>query len=71
MKHEDIEAFNDAVEFEKRMQNPLPGTQLATINGTPYLHRACIPLDQIDFRNEEDLGQYSLFDQECEGMCGI
>jgi len=71
LKNEDIDSFNDAVEFEKQMQNPIPGTQLATVNGTPYLHRSCVPLDQIDFRNEEDLGQISLFDQECEGMCGI
>ena len=30
-----------------------------------------IPLDQIDFRNQQKVYQGSLFDDECEGYCGI
>lgn len=32
-----------------------------------YIHRSCMPLDQVDFK-EKDLG---LFELECEGGCGL
>jgi hypothetical protein len=32
-----------------------------------YLHRACRPIDQIDFTNENQMG----FALECEGGCGL
>jgi len=34
-----------------------------------YLTRQCIPLEDVDFRNEEDHGQLSLWGEECSGMC--
>jgi len=34
-----------------------------------YLSRERKPLSEIDFRNEEDHGQLSLWGEECEGMC--
>ena len=36
-----------------------------------YLHKSCKPLDKVDLRTEEEKGQYTLFDNECEGMCGL
>lgn len=36
-----------------------------------YMHRSCKPIDQIDFRNLEDMGQLNFFNNECEGMCGV
>ena len=36
-----------------------------------YLHPSRKPLDEIDFRNDIDRGQLSLWDEECEGICGI
>lgn len=35
-----------------------------------YMHKACVPLSQVDFRTPEDKGQYN-FLNECEGMCGL
>lgn len=35
-----------------------------------YLHDKCIPLDQIDFSEDEKQGQFK-FNNECEGMCGV
>jgi hypothetical protein len=35
-----------------------------------YMHRSCKPIDEVDFRNEEDCGQMT-FLSECEGMCGV
>jgi hypothetical protein len=41
-----------------------------------YLHKSCLPIDQVDFStpDEKDLkrGQHLMgFLQECEGMCGV
>lgn len=36
-----------------------------------YLHRQCIPLRDVDIRSDEDRGQGMLWDNECEGMCGL
>ena len=38
-----------------------------------YLHRSCIPLEQIDFRSPEQKGDQGTlgFMAECEGMCGV
>jgi len=64
--------FARAVEFDKAIR-------FGTIRGVKapvYLHRDCLPLDQVDLRNAEDAGQQSMFDEkgfamECEGMCGL
>ena len=32
---------------------------------------ACQPLAEIDFSSAEDMGQHSMFGEECEGMCGV
>lgn len=36
-----------------------------------YMHRSCVPLDQVDLSTLEDHGQLNLFNNECEGMCGV
>lgn len=67
MKLHDIQSFNEAVEFEKKLQAEKQGTHTYT----PFLHRSCVTLDQIDFRNDIDHGQQLLWQDECEGMCGV
>lgn len=57
--------FERAVELERHMQaNELVHDYASH---TPYLHRSCKPLDQIQFRHEK---QPDLFQNECFGMCG-
>ena len=65
MKKDDPQSFNEAVEFDKAIRNK------GRNNGRQYVHRSCKPLDEVDFRSLEDLGQLNLFNNECEGMCGI
>ncbi len=36
-----------------------------------YLHRSLKPLDEVDLSTAEDRGQLNLFNNECEGMCGV
>ncbi len=66
MKMNDPESFADAVDIDEKIRAGMRGT-----TGLLYVHRSMKPLAEIDFRNAEDAGQDRLFDDECEGMCGV
>lgn len=70
LKHDSPDEFADAVDFDHKLRgaNKPLGDMITSV---AYLHRARIPLDQVDFRTASELGQESLFDQECQGMCGV
>lgn len=61
MKTNDPESWNMAVEFDKKIR------RLPKVDGDVYLHRQCVPLDQVDLGFE----QIDMFTEECEGMCGL
>ena len=63
-KINDPVSWADAVDFDKKIRNVIPGQNV-------YLSNTLQPLDQIDLRNAADYGQVDMFDNECEGMCGI
>ena len=65
MKYNDKVSWNDAVDFDKKLRD-----RDTKFKHEQYLHRSCLPLDEIDFDNIEDKGQLS-FLGECEGMCGV
>jgi hypothetical protein len=70
MKASDPESFADAVAVDVAIRAGKPGPKRP--NGEAwYLHRSRKPLDEVDFRNAEDMGQLSMFGNECEGMCGV
>jgi hypothetical protein len=64
MKLNDTESFADAVVVDAAIRS-------RGGNREWYLHRSCKPLNQVDFRTAEDAGQMSMFDEACEGMCGV
>lgn len=66
IKMNDPESWADAVEIDRMIRGGVRGTKKAL-----YLHRSLQPLEAVDFRNAEDAGQYRLFGEECEGMCGV
>lgn len=66
MKNNDPVSFADAVLVDNSIRNGIGKT-----TQNLYLHRSCIPLEQVDFRTLEDAGQMSMFGMECEGMCGV
>jgi 3'-phosphoadenosine 5'-phosphosulfate sulfotransferase (PAPS reductase)/FAD synthetase len=35
-----------------------------------FLHKSCLPIDEVNFTEKPD-DQFNLFNNECEGMCGI
>lgn len=69
MKANEPEEFNQAGIFEKRLQEIKASSQ--NFRTTPYLHRSLVPLGQVDLSTEEDQGQLNMFNNECEGMCGV
>jgi hypothetical protein len=36
-----------------------------------FLHSSCKPIYEVDLSTEEERGQGNLFNNECEGMCGV
>lgn len=71
MKLNDPESFADAVDFDYKLREQSKRNVGNKYRNIPYLHRSGVPLDQVDLRNEEDMGQMNLFGEECEGMCGV
>lgn len=69
LKVDEPEAFQRAVDFESALQTAKANSE--NFSSTPFLHRSCVPLAEVDFSTEEDAGQLNLFLNECEGMCGV
>jgi hypothetical protein len=60
----------DVVDFDNRLRND-PAVADRMFEGRAYLHPSRIPLADVDLSTEEHRGQLSMFDMECEGMCGL
>lgn len=66
MREQDAVAWQDAVEVDRALRTGLRG-----IRGEVYLHRSCVPLEDVDLSTAADRGQLDLWPNECEGMCGV
>jgi hypothetical protein len=72
LKKDEPDAWQHAIEFEKKMQAAALLDQAMTT--TPFLHPSCVPLDMVDLRTDEEMGQMQIWNDiqnECEGMCGV
>jgi hypothetical protein len=58
----DAVAFDEAIRTDKRTDK---------IVSLQFLHRSGNPLSEVDLRSDEDKGQGSLWNNECEGHCGL
>lgn len=70
LRDNDPESFAKAVALDRDLRTG-SGLSKTGLTSTVYLHRSRKPLAEVDFDNEEDRGQGSLFSEECEGMCGL
>jgi len=59
----------DAVEFDNFLRTN--ERLVKRFNGQAFLHSSNKPLEEVDLRTNQEQGIFSLFDMECEGMCGI
>jgi hypothetical protein len=66
LRDHDPEAWDDAVVVDAAIRTGFRG-----IRGELYLHRSAAPLGEADLTTEADHGQLDLWQNECEGMCGI
>ena len=62
---ENPKEWADVIAFDRAIRDIHKG------GGQQFLHRKLIPLEEVDLRSEEERGQLTLFNNECEGMCGI
>lgn len=73
LKTEEPEAFAAAVKFERQIQKAKRNSD--NFDSTPFLHRSCVPINEVDFRSDFEKGQMDIFGQGhtyCEeGMCGV
>lgn len=61
-----------AVEIDRRLRSRPPAAYRS--KGVLYLHRSAVPLDEVDLRSSADKKsgpQINLFENECEGLCGV
>lgn len=65
---ESSQEWADAVDFDHSIRS-LPHVR-ERFTSAPFLHRQRVPLENVDLRTDQDKGIETLFNQECEGMCG-
>jgi hypothetical protein len=56
--------FHNAILLDRQIRNARSPMEL-------YLHPSRKPLEEIDFRTMEEMGQTRLWDEECAGLCGV
>ena len=66
LRDHEPEAFAKAVAFDRAIRER---TGRRTLRGTPFLHRDRVPLSEVVLRPKEPAPD--LFNNECEGMCGV
>lgn len=66
LKTEEPEEFQKAVDFERNLQETAKARNVKSVE---YLHAKRIPLDQVAFKDENQLDLP--FGNECEGLCGV
>jgi hypothetical protein len=62
----DPESWADALEIDTAIREPVRGQR-----GQQFMHAKRIPLAEVDLSTAEDHGQVDMFNNECEGMCGV
>ena len=67
---ENKKEWDDVVKLEKAFHdNKELISKVSGVKDKIFFTRECIPIDQVDFDEKTD--QLDLFNNECEGMCGI
>lgn len=70
MKANDPVSFADAVAIDTAIRAGMPGPKRPK-GEQWFVHRDRVPLAEVDLSTAEDHGQLNMFNNECEGMCGV
>lgn len=65
MKRNDPKAWEDAVSVDKAIRD------MPRMRGRVFLHRSCVPLDEVDLNENQLEFNFDGFGNECTGFCGI
>lgn len=57
-------AWADAIEVDAAIR------QQSGFKGEQFMHRQCVPLNEVDLRTKAEK-EADLFNNDCEGMCGV
>jgi len=66
IRDNDPESWERALTMDDLIRGGVRGTQQKL-----YLHKSLKPLREADLRSAEECGQLTMWDNECEGMCGV
>jgi hypothetical protein len=66
LRDTDRAGWDEAIRVDAMIRDSVRG-----IRDPIFVHRSLKPLDQVDLSTAEDHGQLNLFNNECEGMCGV
>ncbi len=69
-RDDDPEAFADACEIDRVIRPGMPGPKRPKGEAW-FVHRSRVALADADLSTPLDWGQPDLFNNECEGMCGV
>jgi hypothetical protein len=59
------EELADAILVDEAIRNQVG------MKGQQFMHASRKPLSEVDLRSDTEIGQGDLFNNECEGMCGV
>jgi hypothetical protein len=62
----DPESWADALAMDLAIREPV-----RDMRGRQFMHASRVPLAEVDLSTAEDHGQVDMFNNECEGMCGV
>lgn len=69
LKKNEPEDFAEALAFDVALREDKVWPD--NMRSTVFLHDQRKPLSEVDFRSDVERGQMLLWDDECEGMCGV
>lgn len=66
IKRYDPAGWGQVVEVDQAIRNGLP-----KVRGQAYLHHSLQPIEEVNFGLHHPAADLSMFENECEGMCGL
>ena len=65
------EEWADVVMVDNKIRNHIGMNPAKPKRGQQFMHRSLKPLAEVDLSTAADRGQLDMFNNECEGMCGV
>jgi hypothetical protein len=68
LRDNDAAGWDEALRVDAAIRRGINGIGL---RGELFLHRSMMPLAEVDLSTDAERGQPDLFNNDCEGMCGV